>query len=260
MVPSDNSYSVAGLVLGRSAFNSGIGVASGICPVPRPVPCEAVDLLVEQVGCDANRIRGVAHRYDEAHATVRGLQGGIEKNRAVVSEYRPCAGVEHRVVLKQDARLDGCLDGRAASLEDLGCTLHRGFDVVLPVWARSGATVGIITRDTTGSLACATSTGGTSYRPAGRVGDVPLPGSGFWAQGDLAVAATGVGEAITKSLLSYRVYERIRSTGDSLDAAMRWGIDELIDEGISVGLISLGSEGEGRGHSNTDMPWAAWTG
>jgi len=124
----------------------------------------------------------------------------------------------------------------------------------------SGDTVGVIARDHTGSLACATSTGGTSYRPAGRVGDVPLPGSGFWAQGDLAVAATGVGEAITKSLLSYRVYERIRSTGDSLDAAMRWGIDELIDEGISVGLISLGSEGEGRGHSNTDMPWAAWTG
>ena len=106
----------------------------------------------------------------------------------------------------------------------------------------------------------ATSTGGTSARPAGRVGDVPLPGSGFWTQGGLAVASTGVGEAITKSLLSYRVYRRIRSTGDSLDTAMQWGIDELIDEGVSVGLISLGSEGEGRGHSNTDMPWAAWTG
>ena len=88
----------------------------------------------------------------------------------------------------------------------------------------------------------------------------PDLGSGCWAQGDLAVAATGVGEAITKALLSYRVYERIRSTGDSLDTAMRWGIDELIDEGISAGLISFGSEGEGRGHSNTDMPWAAWTG
>ena len=124
----------------------------------------------------------------------------------------------------------------------------------------SGDTVGVITRDSTGSLACATSTGGTSGRPAGRVGDVPLPGSGFWTQGGLAVASTGVGEAITKSLLSYRVYRRIRSTGDSLDAAMQWGIDELIDEGVSVGLISLGSEGEGRGHSNTDMPWAAWTG
>ena len=135
-----------------------------------------------------------------------------------------------------------------------------------PLWKadrpkdKSGDTVGVIARDSTGSLACATSTGGTSHRPAGRVGDVPLPGSGFWAQGDLAVAATGVGEAITKSLLSYRIYERIRSTGDSLDAAMRWGIDELIDDGVSVGLISMGAEGEGSGHSNTDMPWAAWIG
>ncbi len=129
-----------------------------------------------------------------------------------------------------------------------------------PPKEESGDTVGVIARDSTGSIACATSTGGTSFRPAGRVGDVPLPGSGFWVEGNLAVAATGVGEAITRSLLSYRVYERIRSTGGSLDAAMRWGIDELIDDGVSVGLISMGAEGEGRGHSNTDMPWATWRG
>ncbi len=123
-----------------------------------------------------------------------------------------------------------------------------------------GDTVGVIARDSRGALACATSTGGTSYRPAGRVGDVPLPGSGFWAEHGLAVAATGVGEAITRSLLSYRVHHKVLSTGSTLGSAMRWGIEELIDEGVSVGLISLASEGEGRGHSNTDMPWATWSG
>ena len=129
-----------------------------------------------------------------------------------------------------------------------------------PPRAGVGDTVGVIARDSTGALACATSTGGTSYRPAGRVGDVPLPGSGFWAEHGLAVAATGVGEAITRSLLSYRVHDRALSTESTLESAMRWGIEELIDEGVSVGLISLASEGEGRGHSNTDMPWAAWSG
>jgi isoaspartyl peptidase/L-asparaginase-like protein (Ntn-hydrolase superfamily) len=92
------------------------------------------------------------------------------------------------------------------------------------------------------------------------VGDVPLPGSGFWAEHGLAVAATGIGEAITRSLLSYRVHDRVLSTESTLESAMRWGIEELIDEGVSVGLISLASEGEGRGDSNTDMPWAAWSG
>ena len=129
-----------------------------------------------------------------------------------------------------------------------------------PPRAGAGDTVGIIARDSTGALACATSTGGTSYRPAGRVGDVPLPGSGFWADQELAVAATGVGEAITRSLLSYRVHDRILSTESTIDSAMQWGIDELIDDGVSVGLISMGAEGEGSGQSNTDMPWTAWSG
>jgi len=123
-----------------------------------------------------------------------------------------------------------------------------------------GDTVGVIARDFTGALACATSTGGTSYRPAGRVGDVPLPGSGFWAEHGLAVAATGAGEAITRSLLSYRVHDRVLSKEATLESAMQWGINELIEDGVSVGLISLASDGGGAGYSNTDMPWAAWMG
>ena len=92
------------------------------------------------------------------------------------------------------------------------------------------------------------------------MGDVPLPGSGFWADHNLAVAATGVGEAITRSLLSYKVHDKIISTESTIESAMQWGINELIDDGVSVGLISLALEGEGAGHSNTEMPWAAWMG
>ncbi len=123
-----------------------------------------------------------------------------------------------------------------------------------------GDTVGVIARDLNGLLACATSTGGTSFRPAGRVGDVPLPGSGFWADESVAVAATGVGEAITTSLLSYRVHDRFIQSSSDLRASMEWGIDELIETGVSVGLIGLASQGDGVGASNTDMPWAAWLG
>lgn len=123
-----------------------------------------------------------------------------------------------------------------------------------------GDTVGVIARDSAGTMACATSTGGCSYRPPGRVGDVPLPGCGFWASGDLSVAATGEGESITTALLSYRVSERVLQNGDTISEAMSWGISELIEEGVSVGLISLGKDGPGEGLSNTDMPWAEWHG
>jgi len=123
-----------------------------------------------------------------------------------------------------------------------------------------GDTVGVITRDKNGFLACATSTGGCSFRPPGRVGDVPLPGSGFWTEKGIAVAATGNGEEITKNLLSYRVLDKFSNSSDSLKESISWGLEEFIDKSISVGLIALSDTGEGVGFANTDMPWATWTG
>ena len=69
----------------------------------------------------------------------------------------------------------------------------------------SGAdTVGCVARDAEGQLAAATSTGGTPFKPPGRVGDSPLPGSGFYATGAGAAGATGWGEAISAVVLSSR--------------------------------------------------------
>ena len=121
-----------------------------------------------------------------------------------------------------------------------------------------GDTVGVIARDKEGDIVVATSTGGCSHRPPGRVGDVPLPGSGFWAQEGLAVAATGIGEAITRALLSYKVYEKTKSMKFSLEDSMKWGLESLIAPEHSVGMIALGPKGPGFGISNTDMPWATW--
>jgi isoaspartyl peptidase/L-asparaginase-like protein (Ntn-hydrolase superfamily) len=121
-----------------------------------------------------------------------------------------------------------------------------------------GDTVGVIARDNSGMIVVATSTGGCSFRPPGRVGDVPLPGSGFWAEDCLAVAATGIGEAITRALLSNKVYERIKNEEISLEDSMEWGIRSLISPEHSVGLIALGPTGAGIGVANTDMPWATW--
>ena len=121
-------------------------------------------------------------------------------------------------------------------------------------------TVGVVTRDAQGLIVCATSTGGCGHRPPGRVGDVPLPGCGFWVQGGVGIGATGIGEAITRALISYRAAERFLS-GSSMLESMQWALDELIEEGSEVGLIGLGAEGPGFGLSNrTNMPWASWLG
>jgi beta-aspartyl-peptidase (threonine type) len=70
-------------------------------------------------------------------------------------------------------------------------------------------TVGAVARDARGHLAAATSTGGTPFKPPGRVGDSPLPGAGFYADDDVAVSATGWGEAIAAVGLAREIRERI---------------------------------------------------
>ena len=127
-----------------------------------------------------------------------------------------------------------------------------------PPFQRATDTVGVITRDGNGNIACATSTGGCSDRPSGRVGDVPLPGCGFWVQEGVGVGATGIGEAITRGMLSYRVAEKILA-GKDLEESMIWALEDCIEEGAEVGLIALGSEGTGHGLANSkNMPWASW--
>tara|TARA_B100000287_G_scaffold417388_1_gene453135 strand:+ start:969 stop:1760 length:792 start_codon:yes stop_codon:yes gene_type:complete len=127
-----------------------------------------------------------------------------------------------------------------------------------PPFEKATDTVGVIARDKGGAIACATSTGGCSDRPSGRVGDVPLPGCGFWVQDCVGVGATGIGEAITRGILSYRVAERILA-GNDLEESMIWALDNCVEDGAEVGIIALGSEGTGHGVSNsTNMPWSSW--
>jgi len=64
-------------------------------------------------------------------------------------------------------------------------------------------TVGAVAIDKNGHLAAATSTGGTLFKPAGRVGDSPLPGCGYYADNrSAAVSTTGHGESIIRIQLA----------------------------------------------------------
>jgi beta-aspartyl-peptidase (threonine type) len=64
-------------------------------------------------------------------------------------------------------------------------------------------TVGAVAIDGAGNIAAGTSTGGTLFKPTGRVGDSPLPGCGYYADNALAgVSVTGHGEAIIRVQLA----------------------------------------------------------
>ncbi|CCC82191.1 isoaspartyl peptidase/L-asparaginase family protein [Thermoproteus tenax] len=84
-----------------------------------------------------------------------------------------------------------------------------------------GDTVGAVARDREGNMAAATSTGGVWLKLKGRVGDSPIVGAGFWAENGVgAFSATGIGEVIMLSLLSFKAAERLKS-GVDIDTALQ---------------------------------------
>ncbi|PSQ47903.1 asparaginase [Halobacteriales archaeon SW_6_65_15] len=91
-------------------------------------------------------------------------------------------------------------------------------------------------------FAAATSTGGRWLALAGRVGDVPQIGSGFFAAPAGGASATGAGEDIAKATLTRRAVRHLESGLDARAAADR-AIEEFGElTGSSAGVIVLDRE------------------
>lgn len=108
-------------------------------------------------------------------------------------------------------------------------------------------TVGAVAR-VNDKFAAAVSTGGSWPMLRGRVGDVPVIGSGFYAGENGAVVATGIGEEIMKRILCFRVYNRIGSS--SLPQILKEEVDYFGD--VSVGLIAV-TRSEYASYANKQM-------
>jgi len=111
-------------------------------------------------------------------------------------------------------------------------------------------TVGAVASDGE-TFAAATSTGGRSFALAGRVGDVPQVGSGFFCTEAGGASATGAGEDIARVTLSRLAVERLEDGGDAQTAA-----EEAIAEfealtGSGAGVIVIGDDEVGSAF-NTD--------
>jgi isoaspartyl peptidase/L-asparaginase-like protein (Ntn-hydrolase superfamily) len=100
-------------------------------------------------------------------------------------------------------------------------------------------TVGAVVLDADGALAAATSTGGRRGQWPGRVGDSPIIGAGTFADAQVAISATGNGEAMMQRCAAHEVSALIRHTGLGLDAACEAALRD-IDE---IGVIAVDAAG-----------------
>jgi L-asparaginase / beta-aspartyl-peptidase len=105
-------------------------------------------------------------------------------------------------------------------------------------------TVGAVALDQNGNLAAATSTGGTTNKRPGRVGDSPVIGAGTYANNaTCAVSATGDGEYFIRATVAHDVSALMEYRGMSLKEAARAALDKVAKLGGTGGLIAIDHEG-----------------
>ena len=104
-------------------------------------------------------------------------------------------------------------------------------------------TVGAVALDRDGNVAAATSTGGMTGKPKGRIGDTSIIGAGTWADTNIAVSCTGVGEAFIRTCAAHRLATKFEA-GLSLDDACRDVLDAVEPIGGRGGVIAVTRDGD----------------
>lgn len=246
-------------------------------------PLDAVEIAVKHLESDPqfNAGRGGAVQSDGVPRTEAGMMTG----RGSVGAASSMEGVEHavsvaRVVLEETPHV--LISGEQASelAADFGIETgqdlwtersRKRWDAVPEApeggpraqleWVKErfeGAdTVGAVATDGA-TVATATSTGGRWFALAGRVGDVPQIGSGFYASETAAASATGAGEDIAKSTLS-RIAVKAVGDGASPAVAASDAMAEFEDlTGSTAGIIVIDRDGNrGEAFNSAAMQTAA---
>ncbi|MCG8553813.1 MAG: isoaspartyl peptidase/L-asparaginase, partial [Proteobacteria bacterium] len=106
-------------------------------------------------------------------------------------------------------------------------------------------TVGAAALDRAGNLAAGTSTGGTTNKRFGRVGDSPLLGAGNYANNrSCAVSCTGEGEFFMRLLAAYDVSALMEYRGLGLEQAAREVVMQKVTRlGGRGGLVAIDRAG-----------------
>ncbi len=122
------------------------------------------------------------------------------------------------------------------------------------------STVGAVALDADGNLAAGTSTGGTSNKLFGRLGDSPIVGAGTYADNEsCAVSGTGRGEFFIRWAVAFDIGALMKYQGKSLAVAA----DEVImhklkPAGGDGGVVALDSKGNFAAPYNTPGMHRGW--
>ena len=105
-------------------------------------------------------------------------------------------------------------------------------------------TVGCVAIDKTGNIASGTSTGGTTNKKWGRIGDVPIIGAGTYANNDCCgISTTGWGEHFIRNVVAYDIAAQIIYDNKSIQEASIKSLDKVVGTGGDGGVIGLDNKG-----------------
>jgi L-asparaginase / beta-aspartyl-peptidase len=125
---------------------------------------------------------------------------------------------------------------------------------------RQWGTVGAVAVDRHGNLAAGTSTGGTTAKMFGRVGDSPIIGAGTYADNaGCAVSCTGQGEYFIRYSVSHEINALMKYKGLKVEQAVELVINRTLkDAGGDGGAIALDAQGRFSSANNTDGMYRGW--
>lgn len=105
-------------------------------------------------------------------------------------------------------------------------------------------TVGCVAIDKMGNIASGTSTGGTTNKKWGRIGDVPIIGAGTYANNDCCgISTTGWGEHFIRNVVAYDIAAQIIYDNKSIEEASIKSLDKVMKTGGDGGVIGLDNKG-----------------
>ena len=105
-------------------------------------------------------------------------------------------------------------------------------------------TVGSVAIDINGNISAGTSTGGTTNKIWGRIGDVPIIGAGNYANNECCgISATGWGEHFIRNVVAYDIAAQIIYKNENIKVASKKSLDKVKSTGGDGGVIGLDKNG-----------------